>query len=109
MNALEEFNCKLAIELHKTLVEILNLPAWEIKRWQEYFKTHPFTTDIVQYQLAQIAFIIYSANSTEKASFEDFIPKMVGQRDSQEVLQEKLEVLKTLFGKEEAEYYVNNS
>jgi hypothetical protein len=109
MNSLEEFHCKLAIELHMSLVEVLNLPAWELKRWHEYFSTHPFTNDVFEYQLAQISYILYNSYSSERAELQDFIPKLAPQRDSQEVLREKLEVLRTIFGKEEAEYYVNNS
>lgn len=101
MNNLEEFMCKLAIELHLPLVEVLNLPASEIHRWQEYFSKNLFTADRVEYQLAQIAFIIYNANSSKKLDFDDFIPKRKPIRDSEEMIVSKLEMLRVLFGRKE--------
>lgn len=101
MNALEEFHCKLAQELHMTLTEVLNLPSWEIKRWQRYFSKHLFTVDRVEYQLAIIGYILFNANASKKADFKDFFPRYQEKIDTEEMVVTKLEILRILFGRKE--------
>jgi hypothetical protein len=98
VNDLEKFHCRLALELHLPLVAVLNLPAWEIRRWQEYFSENLFTKDREEFYLAQIAYILYNSNSEEKAELSDFIWKPKPVRDDPDVLNEKLEALRGLIG-----------
>lgn len=90
--------CKLAIELHMSLVEVRNLPAEEIRRWQEYFSKHMFTNDVMQYQLAEIAYLFYVANSGKEAKITDFIPSYQTPKDNPETVIQKLEILRSIFG-----------
>lgn len=98
MNELEKFLCRLALELHLPLVAVLNLPASEIRRWQEYFSENLFTADREAFYLAQIAYILYNSNSEEKAELSAFMWKYVPVRDDPDVLNEKLEALRGLIG-----------
>jgi len=98
MNELEKFHCKLAIELGLPLIAVLNLPAWEIYRWQEYFSENMFTQDRLAYQLALIATLFYNANTEEKAELMDFLIKFQPVRDDPETLIAKLESLRGLLG-----------
>jgi hypothetical protein len=98
MNELEKFNCRLALELHIPIVEVLNLPAWEIRRWQEYFSENMFTEDRVVYQLALIANIIYNVNSEKPANISDFIIGYKTPTEEPEVVNSKLETLRGIIG-----------
>jgi len=98
VNELEKFFCKLALELHIPLIAVLKLPAWEIRRWQEYFSENLFAKDREEFYLAQIAYILYNSNSEEKAELSDFIWKFKPVRDDPDVLNEKLEALRGLIG-----------
>jgi hypothetical protein len=98
MNELELFHCKLALELHMPLVSVLKLPAWEMRRWQEYFSENMFTEDRLVYQLAQIANIVYNANSENPAKLTDFIFGYKTPREDPDVLNTKLETLHMVLG-----------
>lgn len=98
MNELEKFHCRLAIELHLPLIAVLNLPAWEIHRWREYFSENLFTADREAFYGAQIAYILYNSNSEDKAELSEFLWKYKPVRDDPDVLNEKLEALRGLIG-----------
>lgn len=102
MNDIEKFLCKLALELHMPLIEVHNLPLWEIRRWQEYFSETPFTSDRVEHQLAQIAFILYNANSSKPLDFDDFLlMKRKSEKEDRDTIITKLEMLRVMFGRKE--------
>lgn len=99
LNQLQTFICKLAIELHMSVTEVLNLPASEIWRWQRYFSEHLFTTDREEYQLAMIALLLHKAHFQGDVELKDYIPRIKHQ-DTEEELITKLEMLRSVIGSE---------
>lgn len=98
MNNIELFNCKLAQELGVPLSVVLNLPSSEILRWHEYFSEHMFSIDRLEFQLAQIACIIFNVNSKKHLGISSFIPNLKKKLDTPDEVNNKLEVLRGLIG-----------
>lgn len=98
MNNTELFNCKLAQELGVPLIVVLNMPGSEILRWREYFSEHMFSIDRLEFQLAQIACIIYNVNSKKQLGISSFIPNLKKALDTPEQVVNKLEVLRGIIG-----------
>jgi hypothetical protein len=98
MNNTELFHCKLAQELGMPLTVVLNLPASEILRWQDYFREHMFSVDRLELQLATIACLIHNTNYKQQLGISDFIPNLKKTPQTPSQVVNKLEVLRGLIG-----------
>src|SRR5271154_2528007 len=66
------FLIRLARELGRTVEEIEQIDGDEASEWKVHFSQYPFTIDAIDEHLAQIAFILFNANSKTKRKIEDF-------------------------------------
>jgi len=78
----------------------------EIQRWKAFFSIQGLDIDRIEFQLAQIAALIYNSNrgKQKSLSIKDFIPKIEVNyqsrpADSTEVLIDKVNILRTIYRK----------
>lgn len=78
---------KLAQELHKSVEEVLDLPASELLGWENYFSIYPFTQDREDYRMARIIEMINLSTQNmgyRNKNFLYFMPDYLVEPKSEE-------------------------
>lgn len=75
---------RLAQELHKTVEELLELPASELSAWENYFDIYPFTQDREDFRMSRILEML-NINTQglgyKNKQWDFFIPDYLGTKD----------------------------